>query len=87
MTEFSYAPWNGDEVWSLNEFQRSGVFHPFTCPNRDAGHMPEGHLAATMAGWVCPSCAYRQDWAHAWMADGSWRRWLAQRNELLGGQA
>lgn len=26
-------------------------------------------LIATVAGWVCPTCAYTQDWAYAFMAD------------------
>ena len=30
-----------------------------------------GILIATEAGWVCPHCGYRQDWAHAAMAERS----------------
>jgi hypothetical protein len=26
-----------------------------------------GQLAAVQSGWVCPVCAYRQDWAHDFM--------------------
>lgn len=28
-----------------------------------------GILIATESGWVCPHCGYRQDWAHAAMAE------------------
>ena len=28
-----------------------------------------GILIATEAGWICPHCGYRQDWAHAAMAE------------------
>lgn len=30
-------------------------------------------LVASVNGWVCPNCCYHQDWAHAFMADWSWR--------------
>jgi len=30
-----------------------------------------GVLIATVEGWVCPHCDYRQDWAHALMAEPS----------------
>lgn len=73
--ELSFAPWTSQQVTSLNDFQLSGVFHPFTCPNRAEGHVRDGELVATPLGWTCPSCAYHQDWAHPAMVDGSWRRW------------
>lgn len=58
----------------MNEFQRVGRFHPFTCANRsDGGHNRDlgdlGTLVATEDGWICPSCDYTQDWAHPFMAD------------------
>jgi hypothetical protein len=66
-----------DEVESLNAYQHSGAFHPFTCGsgNRtDAHHLDgEGLLVATNDGWHCPYCDYTQDWAHQFMKDGSWR--------------
>jgi len=64
------APFTPDEVQSLNAFQGSGCFHPFTCGN-DSGH-PD--LVATESGWSCLACDYRQEWAHAFQADWSWRR-------------
>lgn len=62
------APWTADQVESLNGFQGCGCYHPFTCggcDNRDG-------LVATKTGWTCPSCDYRQDWAHYFMVDWSW---------------
>lgn len=56
-----------DEVQSLNEYQHSGAFHPFTCGSGhrcDPQHLDgEGLLVATVDGWICPFCDYRQDWA------------------------
>ena len=64
------------EVEALNAYQNSRRFHPFTCggDRTDVNHLDgEGILVATESGWVCPYCSYRQDWAHPWMKDGSWR--------------
>ncbi len=66
-----------EEVISLNEYQNSGAFHPFTCggDRTDDQHLDgEGLLVATEAGWICPYCGYTQNWAHEFMKDGSWRR-------------
>jgi hypothetical protein len=46
-----------DEVASLNSYQESRVFHPFTCDKCGAG------FRATTTGWVCPDCDYQQNWA------------------------
>ena len=66
-----------DEVESLNEYQKSCVMHPFTCGsgNRcDENHLDgEGLLMATSDGWICPYCSYRQDWAHQFMKDWTWK--------------
>lgn len=65
------APWTQEQVDALNRFQESGQFHPFTCGsgNRcDDKHLDgEGRLVATVDGWVCPYCDYKQDWAHEFM--------------------
>src|SRR5690348_8002412 len=47
-----------EEVKSLNEFQRSGVAHPYTCVHgRDPTHLDgEGVLVATERGWICLYC-------------------------------
>lgn len=71
------VPWTEDQVRSLNEFQKSGKFHPFTCgmwemtrkepTPRDCGYL----LKATPGGWVCgrENCPYTQDWAHEFMVN------------------
>lgn len=66
-----------DEVESLNAYQHSGVFHPFTCGgNRtDEHHLDgEGLLVAAEDGWYCPFCDYKQSWAHESMKNGSWKK-------------
>lgn len=69
------APFTDEQVDALNYYQRSGIFHPFTCPHRsEPGHDPNnpidlGALVATPDGWVCEGCDYTQNWAHAEMAD------------------
>lgn len=70
------APFTPDQVASLNAYQVAGIMHPFTC----GGGQARGHngirLIAAEDGWHCASdtCDYRQDWAHAFMADWSWKR-------------
>jgi hypothetical protein len=55
-----------DEITEINRYQRSGMYHPLTCPN---GH---GTLVATPDGLLCPECEYRQTWVHAWIRNGNW---------------
>lgn len=74
------APWTQEQVDALNRYQREGRFHPFTCGCRDDeahraharanGDPDYGLLVAGRGGWTCPVCAYAQDWAHAFMAEG-----------------
>lgn len=59
------APFDPEEVRSLNAYQGSGVMHEFTCPQRSP-------LRATTEGWVCDCCDYTQFWAWEVMADWSW---------------
>lgn len=65
------APWTKEQVDALNRYQEKGMFHPFTCGsgNRtDEKHLDgEGILLATVNGWMCPYCDYKQDWAHEFM--------------------
>lgn len=64
---------NKDQIDSLNDYQKSGNFHPFTCKNHgDENHGKNDYLVATASGWICPYCEYKQDWAHSFMADYSW---------------
>lgn len=65
-----------EQVKNLEEFQRSGVMHPFTCANRgEPGHfdngVDHGVLVPTVRGWICQCCDYKQNWAHDFMLDGS----------------
>ena len=69
------APWTQEQVDALNEYQTSGWMHPFTCGHcRDTLGTDHGSndraLVATVDGWRCRTCAYTQDWAHAFMAEG-----------------
>lgn len=68
------APWNDDQVQSLNAYQASGAFHPFTGRNDLLPMGQDDVLVAAVEGWrseVDPT--YRQNWAWAWMADWSWK--------------
>lgn len=67
------APWTAEQIKSLNDYQEGGVFHEYTC---GAEHDDNRVLLATEDGWQCveDGCRYRQDWAHAWTADDSWRQ-------------
>ena len=59
------APFTPEQVKGLNEYQKSGRMHPFTCGTDDC----RCDLIATEKEWVCPECDYTQDWAHDWMAE------------------
>lgn len=67
------APFTRMQVVALNAYQRSGAFHPFTCPHQDnERHLgTETRLVATQEGWRCPYCAYTQLWAHAFMTEAA----------------
>lgn len=72
MTNDVTAPWTEDQVKSLNEYQRSGVFHPFTGQRGADGS--ETPLIATREGWVeRVGGPIVQAWTHSWMADWSWK--------------
>lgn len=60
-----HPPWSPSQVDALQTFQRAGFVHPFTCPNQHAGASRD--LVATVDGWICPHCEYRQRWAYASM--------------------
>jgi hypothetical protein len=67
------APWSDDQVASLNAFQAAGVLHPFTC----GGERCRAVLMAEADGWHCPAgCGYKQTWAHPFMADWSWKKFV-----------
>ena len=65
------TPWPRELVDRLNEYQKNGRFHPYTCggDRTNAAHLDgEGVLVATVDGWICPYCTYKQDWAHDFTA-------------------
>jgi hypothetical protein len=75
-----HAPFTIEAVQTLNEYQtdtgKARQMHAFTCAERGDGNHGEeggdrGTLIATVDGWVCPFCAYTQDWAHGFMADAT----------------
>jgi len=65
--------WTEEQVLSLNDYQRCGMWHPFTCGN---SHDGDRDLVATPTGLKCPGCAYTQYWAHGFMLDRSWEKQL-----------
>jgi hypothetical protein len=64
------APFNKEQRESINGYQASGVFHPFTCEKCGVD------LVAHYGGMACPSHdhAYVQTWCHDFMANGDWRQ-------------
>ena len=74
------APWTPEQVEALNRYQNDQSKEALTCGSVSAHsldpkypHMGyEGRvLVAKKDGWHCPSCSYRQDWAHDFMAEVS----------------
>ena len=61
------APWNEDQIRSLNEYQTAGVFHRYT------GTCDDDLLIATPFGWQSDT-GWRQEWAWRWTADWSWKK-------------
>jgi len=60
------CPWNLDQVESLNRYQDSGVFHPYTT-------LAHKNLIATELGWVEEDGGpIVQTWAHSFTCDWSW---------------
>lgn len=57
------APFTLAQVNALNAYQQTGTFHPYTCINRHDGEA-ERVLVAYVDGFRCPTCNYRQTWAH-----------------------
>ena len=70
------APFTPEQVENLNEYQKLGKWHPFTCCSpedisecqRRSGEN-EGLLVASEEGWTCPCGKYKQDWCHQFMTD------------------
>lgn len=68
------APWTSAEVASINHFQNSGVWHPFTCLRFHPGTRL---LVATHPALVCVECDHAQYSVPGWAADNSWRAWAS----------
>lgn len=96
------SPWNAEQVASLNGFQTCGYFHPFTCPrdhpcpDPQCGDSTWDHecqlagqvvLVAGPGGWTCPRDDYTQDWAHGFMADGTWQQMAEKIAQALSAAA
>jgi len=52
-----YAPWTDEEVANLENWQKIGIVHPYTCV---CGKI----LKPYRYGWHCNSCNYIQRWCH-----------------------
>ena len=63
------APWTPAQVLKIMEWQTSNEHHPYTCPNRDAGHRDHGEgdigvLYPLASGLFCRDCGYIQTRIH-----------------------
>lgn len=66
------APWTDDQVASLNAYQASDAYHPFTGERGPKGE--EVTLIATPSGWVeSEGGSVVQTWAHDFMANLAWK--------------
>ena len=67
------APFTNEQVKKLNNYQKNGRFHPFTCCSHDGcdriNQKDEGLLIATNEGFICPCGKYEQKWAHKFMSE------------------
>jgi hypothetical protein len=64
------APFTDDQIQSINAYQMSGAFHPFTCGTPGCRAV----LMATRDGMICNTChQWHQDWVHTEMANWKWR--------------
>lgn len=66
MRKIVKAPFTDNQVSNINDFQKSGFMHEFTCGNHHDG---EKTLIAVNDGLICPTCDYTQNWVHSHMAD------------------
>lgn len=64
------APFTQEQIDNINDYQKGGRFHPFTCMSYNNCKREEnkwGELVATRDGLVCPCGKYKQDWVHDMM--------------------
>lgn len=81
-SEMVCAPFSDSQVKSINGFQKSEEWHPFTCSGKkeETGTSTPNQnscrevLIATNDCLVCPNslCNYTQKWVHSFMSDWSW---------------
>lgn len=67
------AIWTVEQEAVVEEFQRAGLFHPYTCGG-GGGKCPGVVMRATLAGLRCPSCGRMQTDVEGWVLTGEWRR-------------
>lgn len=72
MTDIIRAPWTAAQVEALNRCQAHGDYQLFCRGVHDGANVV---LHARVDGWHCSElvCGYRQDWAHAFMAESTER--------------
>ena len=58
------TPWSEETINRLNEFQKKGTFHPYTCPGDYKVCVNHRELIATRDGWICKCGKYTQKWAN-----------------------
>jgi hypothetical protein len=66
-----YEPLTDEQIDSINGFQHSKYWHPFTCGKVHCS----GILVAKRNGMFCEECGnWRQNWVHGFMANNSWKK-------------
>ena len=64
----SIPPFDEDQIRNINEFQKSKIFHNFTCG--DCG----SELVASAHGLFCQECGKLvQFWIYEFVANGEWK--------------
>lgn len=67
-----FAPFDEQQIASIDGFQACPEFHPYTCCNHQSMRS-RTNMLAYRAGLVCPNCGRLQKWAWDFSADGSWK--------------
>lgn len=64
----SIIPFNEDQISNINEFQKSKIFHNFTCSTCGS------NLVASEHGLFCQECGKLvQFWVYEFVANGEWK--------------
>lgn len=67
------APFSEDQIESVMGYQQSGICHALTCKVHTDVTLQAGQL-----GLSCPKCSFLQKQVPAFVADGSWRKFVVQ---------